>query len=503
MATRTSLLALLSGIPQMVDLTADELVVLSITLGGSGGTNLTKAALDSLVANSHASGSDNQSIVAGAALSGGGSGATVTLDVEVDDTTIEINSDALRLKDGAVSAAKLNSSAITGQTAETSADDADLLLIYDNSATALKKMSRADFLTGVSISDAADISYDPASSGMSATNVQDAVDELDGRIDTVESLDPMEYKGSWDASSNTPTLANGTGNNGDLYQVTAAGTVDFGAGNITFAIGDKVVYNGTVWEKWDMTDAVSSVFGRPGAVTAQSGDYNASQITNTPAGNIAATDVQAAINELDSEKFNSADFSSSFDSDFSGKSTSDLAEGSNLYFTDERAQDAVGTILTDSATVDFTYNDGGPSISADVLSSPLVLKVMTAGESMAADTSFLVRMALSGETAGRVYKATNANAIADKKFYAFGIAKIGSAASAGDPVSVYMMGSMALGSSDTPFGGGDIGLPVYLTTAGGFSITPPSSSLTAVWRIGTVETTSSIMVGGQQLNGVN
>jgi len=48
--------------------------------------------------------------------------------------------------------------------------------------------------------------------------------------------------------------------------------------------------------------AVSSVFGRTGAVVAQSGDYNAGQVTNTPAGNIAATDVQAALNELDTEK---------------------------------------------------------------------------------------------------------------------------------------------------------------------------------------------------------
>jgi len=47
---------------------------------------------------------------------------------------------------------------------------------------------------------------------------------------------------------------------------------------------------------------VTSVFGRTGAVTAQSGDYTATQITNAPAGNIAATTVQAAINELDSEK---------------------------------------------------------------------------------------------------------------------------------------------------------------------------------------------------------
>lgn len=47
---------------------------------------------------------------------------------------------------------------------------------------------------------------------------------------------------------------------------------------------------------------VSSVFGRTGAVLAVAGDYTAAKITNTPAGNIAATNVQTALNELDSEK---------------------------------------------------------------------------------------------------------------------------------------------------------------------------------------------------------
>lgn len=47
---------------------------------------------------------------------------------------------------------------------------------------------------------------------------------------------------------------------------------------------------------------VDSFNGRTGVVVSQSGDYTASQITNVPAGNISSTDVQGAINELDSEK---------------------------------------------------------------------------------------------------------------------------------------------------------------------------------------------------------
>lgn len=47
---------------------------------------------------------------------------------------------------------------------------------------------------------------------------------------------------------------------------------------------------------------VTSFEGRTGVVISASGDYTASEVTNVAAGNIAATDVQAAINELDSEK---------------------------------------------------------------------------------------------------------------------------------------------------------------------------------------------------------
>ena len=47
--------------------------------------------------------------------------------------------------------------------------------------------------------------------------------------------------------------------------------------------------------------------------------------------------------------------------------TDNLPEGSlNLYHTDERAQDAVGSILTDSADIVFNYDDVTPEISADL-----------------------------------------------------------------------------------------------------------------------------------------
>ena len=93
-----------------------------------------------------------------------------------------------------------------------------------------------------------------------------------------------------------------TANSGDVYRTSVEGTQNLGSGNITFYVGDFVIYNGSVWQRSPMADGVQSVFGRVGAVSAANGDYTASQVTNVPAGAIASTTVQAAINELDTEK---------------------------------------------------------------------------------------------------------------------------------------------------------------------------------------------------------
>jgi hypothetical protein len=59
----------------------------------------------------------------------------------------------------------------------------------------------------------------------------------------------MEYKGLWNASTNTPTLADGTGDTGDVYKVSVAGTQDLGSGPISFEVNEFVMYSGTVWER--------------------------------------------------------------------------------------------------------------------------------------------------------------------------------------------------------------------------------------------------------------
>ena len=59
----------------------------------------------------------------------------------------------------------------------------------------------------------------------------------------------LNYKGTWDASTNTPTLADGTGVKGDYYVVSTAGTQTFNGILLFFGAGDWIVYNGTVWQR--------------------------------------------------------------------------------------------------------------------------------------------------------------------------------------------------------------------------------------------------------------
>ena len=76
------------------------------------------------------------------------------------------------------------------------------------------------------------------------------------------------YEGNWNAATNTPTLANGTGDPGQVYRVSVAGT-NLGE---TWEVGDLAIYDGSVWQKSDSLDAVQSVNGQTGVVILDTDD---------------------------------------------------------------------------------------------------------------------------------------------------------------------------------------------------------------------------------------
>lgn len=75
----------------------------------------------------------------------------------------------------------------------------------------------------------------------------------------------VNYKGTWNASANSPTLTSSVGNQGDYYVVDVAGSTNLN-GITDWQIGDWAIFNGSVWQKVDNTDGVTSVNGQTGVV---------------------------------------------------------------------------------------------------------------------------------------------------------------------------------------------------------------------------------------------
>jgi len=96
-----------------------------------------------------------------------------------------------------------------------------------------------------------------------------------GKVPTIHiPTSPQNYLGTYDIITNTPTVIDGTGTNGDYYKCSTAGTRDFGSGNVTVAEGDSLIYNGTIWEDIPSSDLVQSVAGKVGVVTLNTDDVS-------------------------------------------------------------------------------------------------------------------------------------------------------------------------------------------------------------------------------------
>lgn len=101
--------------------------------------------------------------------------------------------------------------------------------------------------------------------------------DADGHIPTDQlPTKAMTIEGDWDASTNTPFLEDGVGNDGMVYVCQVPGTVDFGSGEYEFKVGDWAVYgaNGK-WFRNRNSNEVTSVNGMRGDVVLDAGDVGA------------------------------------------------------------------------------------------------------------------------------------------------------------------------------------------------------------------------------------
>jgi hypothetical protein len=58
----------------------------------------------------------------------------------------------------------------------------------------------------------------------------------------------LNYKGTWNASTNSPALASGVGTKGDYYVVSVAGSTSLD-GISNWGVGDWATFNGSVWQR--------------------------------------------------------------------------------------------------------------------------------------------------------------------------------------------------------------------------------------------------------------
>jgi hypothetical protein len=108
----------------------------------------------------------------------------------------------------------------------------------------------------------------------------------------------VNYEGTWNASTNTPTLVSSVGTKGDYYVVSTTGTTNLN-GVTTWTQGDWAIFNGSAWEKVDNTDLVTSVAGRTGAITLSNTDISGLGTMSTQnASSVAITGGTATLTSL-------------------------------------------------------------------------------------------------------------------------------------------------------------------------------------------------------------
>lgn len=492
MAEITKLSRLIAGLERQVDLSTNTLVVLSLKVGGAGGagTELTKAILDRLVSLQ--------------------SGADVDATYHTHDgryfTETEISSNGgSALVGDAGGYANFTPTAATVRGAfqgidaaliaagGTSFSDA-IFEIYDNGdVTKIMKFEVAAIATAttrtITVPDS-DVNL-----GLIATAIQSSEKGLALGVATLDAggkipisqlpSSVFTYEGTWNASTNTPTLADGDplADAGMVYLTSVAGTVDFGSGPITFAPGDWVVYSGTIWQKSINSNAVVTVNGYTGVVVL---------------------------------------------------TTTDISEGTNLYFTTARArtaavQDAITDGVTDIApsqnavfdalagkqaasaeldeAVNFFANTDIIGAEAEQLTNgsnadnlhthaSLVDKSKIAGVNLISGVQ-AVRLGRTSDTngaGGRVYLA-DMNATVKDNFYVIGLTT--TATTAGGAVTIVKSGPInSVAHGFTP------GDPIFLGSSGNLTNNAPSADGTAVVRVGFAIDSNNIEVQVQVM-GVN
>ena len=123
--------------------------------------------------------------------------------------------------------------------------------------------------------------------GGTSQSVLDTLTSLQAQISAISG--GLSYQGTWNASTNTPTLTSSSGTSNYYYVVSVSGSTNLN-GITDWVTGDWAIYNGTAWQKIDQTNLVISVAGRTGAVTLTTADISGlGTIATQAASNVSIT----------------------------------------------------------------------------------------------------------------------------------------------------------------------------------------------------------------------
>lgn len=175
---------------------------------------------------------DITEVIAGSGLTGGGSSGAVTLDLNPDNTTIEVNADIVRIKDLGVSTGKLADGAVT----TIKVTDSNITFAKIQNIATMTVMGRVAAGTGV----ASEITVlnSNTMSGANGTNLATAGSIKTYIDNTVAGLGNLEGGFAAGSSVNFPTASGGT-KKGDYWYVTSAGTVQ----GVILNVGDVLIAN--------------------------------------------------------------------------------------------------------------------------------------------------------------------------------------------------------------------------------------------------------------------